>query len=355
MAAPHAAGVAALVFGADSQLTVSEVRDRLRTTADDVGAGGWDKYTGHGRVNAYEASNLGEPNAPPTVSITAPADGASFNEGDTISFTGTANDTEDGDVTADLVWESDLDGPIGTGGSFSSVLSPGTHTVTASVTDSGGASGSDSITVTVIPGNTPPTVSITAPAAGSSFDEGTSITFTGTANDTEDGDISAGLEWVSNLDGQIGTGGSFSAVLSVGTHTVTASVTDSGGASGSDSVTVTVNPISGGGTMHVSDLDGTNQSVRNKWNATVTITVVDSAGAPVSGALVSGAWSSGESSECTTSSGSCSVTRSGIRKNIASVTFTVGGVAHSDLTYDPGSNGDPDGDSDGTSITVPKA
>ena len=46
-----------------------------------------------------------------------------------------------------------------------------------------------------------------------------------------DGDLSAGLQWISDLDGPIGVGGSLSVTtLSVGTHTVTAEVVDAGGA-----------------------------------------------------------------------------------------------------------------------------
>ena len=54
--------------------------------------------------------------------------------------------------------------------------------------------------------------------------------------------------WTSDLDGQIGTGASFTTSgLSVGGHTVTASVTDSGGANGSDAVGITVESATGGG------------------------------------------------------------------------------------------------------------
>jgi uncharacterized protein YjiK len=89
-------------------------------------------------------------NALPTVTITAPSTGTTSTEGDLITFTGTATDAEDGDLTASLAWTSSLDGSIGSGGSFStSALSAGTHTITASVTDGGGSEGSDAITVTV--------------------------------------------------------------------------------------------------------------------------------------------------------------------------------------------------------------
>ncbi|HVF58450.1 MAG TPA: Ig-like domain-containing protein [Thermoanaerobaculia bacterium] len=91
------------------------------------------------------------------------------------------------------------------------------------------------------PGNTAPVVTITAPANGSSFAQGASITFTGTANDAEDGNISTSLTWTSSINGTIGSGASFStSSLSAGSHTITASVTDSGGLPGSAQITLTV-------------------------------------------------------------------------------------------------------------------
>ena len=96
-------------------------------------------------------------------------------------------------------------------------------------------------------GNTAPQVTITAPGDGSAFTEGTSITFTGAATDTEDGDLTGSLAWSSNRDGAIGTGGSFSATLSVGSHLVTATASDSGGLSGSASIGVSVTCSAGGG------------------------------------------------------------------------------------------------------------
>ncbi|MGW8282322.1 MAG: hypothetical protein ACWGON_03375, partial [Gemmatimonadota bacterium] len=79
--------------------------------------------------------------------------------------------------------------------------------------------------------------------SGSTFFVGEPITFSGTATDVEDGDLSASLVWTSNRDGQIGTGASFTtSSLSLGTHTVTASVFDLGGLQGSDAVTLTVSP-----------------------------------------------------------------------------------------------------------------
>jgi hypothetical protein len=55
-----------------------------------------------------------------------------------VAFSGSANDTQQGNLTSQLGWRSSLDGQIGTGGSFTRALTAGTHTITASVTDSGG-------------------------------------------------------------------------------------------------------------------------------------------------------------------------------------------------------------------------
>jgi hypothetical protein len=75
----------------------------------------------------------------------------------------------------------------------------------------------------------PPTISVMTPSGGASFAEGTAVSFAGTATDIEDGSISSKLAWTSSLDGQLGTGSSFERILSLGDHTITVTVTDSGG------------------------------------------------------------------------------------------------------------------------------
>ncbi len=189
-------------------------------------------------------------NTAPSVTVTNPSNGASFTDGDSINFAGTATDTEDGTISANLSWSSSSDGAIGSGASFStSALSVGSHTITASVTDSGGLQDSDAITVTVnAVSNDAPVVAIITPGNGSSSNDGDSVTFTGTATDTEDGNVAASLAWTSSIDGAIGSGASFAtSALSVGSHTITASVTDSGGLPGSANISITVNAVGGGG------------------------------------------------------------------------------------------------------------
>jgi len=174
MASPHVAGTAALVI--ESGITDAngdgyindEVRQRLDETADDLGAVGRDPQFGFGLVDADEAAVPPIPvNQPPAVSILSPADGSTFDSGAAIAFEGTASDSEDEDLTAHLSWSSSIDGLIGTAGSFSTTLSDGNHTITASVTDFGGATGSASINITVgTPPSEPTTVTVALIAYG---------------------------------------------------------------------------------------------------------------------------------------------------------------------------------------------
>ncbi len=93
-------------------------------------------------------------NTAPTVTISSPTNGASFTLGAPITFSGSATDAEDGDKTASLSW-SYAGGVIGTGSAFArSDLPLGTHTITASVTDSGGLSATKQIALTITPAST---------------------------------------------------------------------------------------------------------------------------------------------------------------------------------------------------------
>jgi len=224
---------------------------------------------------------------PPTVIILSPADDSSYHVGDNISFSGTASDIENGDLTASLVWTSNIDGQIGTGGIFSTTLSEGSHTITASVTYAVDNSGSASISLSVV--NDSPITTITMPVDGSKFDSSATILFEGSASDTEDGDLTASLSWTSSIDGAIGTGGSFSTTLGDGTHTITAEVTDSGGATASSSITITVgNPPVTATTAGVDSITYQGEGGKSKdKHLNIIVHVSDDLGSSISGASVS--------------------------------------------------------------------
>jgi subtilisin family serine protease len=215
---------------------------------------------------------------------------------------------------------------------------------------------SDGTTLTVEkPGaNTPPSVAITEPLDGAAFESGATIAFAGTVTDAEEGDLTGSLVWTSDFDGQIGTGGSFTAALGTGVHTITATATDGAGASGSDSIRISVGvPLL---FMHVGDLDGSFEVLPGgKWNATVDVLVHDEDEGSLAGAIVSGVWGGGAggSGSCTTGfDGRCSITLESISKKASSVTFTVQDVSLPGYVYKSSENHDADGDSDGSFITI---
>jgi subtilisin family serine protease len=100
-AAPIVAGVAALVISVNPGLTASQVRSILEQSADDLGPAGWDPSYGWGRVNAARAVSMaagtvnatgGTPDStPPTVTLTAPAAGATVSRTASVSITATDN------------------------------------------------------------------------------------------------------------------------------------------------------------------------------------------------------------------------------------------------------------------------
>ncbi|NOT04175.1 MAG: S8 family serine peptidase [Anaerolineales bacterium] len=198
---------------------------------------------------AASGSQITQPNTLPSAAISTPATNLSFVQGTAITFAGTGTDTEDGDITAGLQWTSSIDGIIGSGATFSkSDLSLGVHTVTATARDSFNGTASITITVTITDasGNTPALITIDTPANNSTYVQGTLVSFGGTATDTLDGDISANIQWSSNVDGALGSGAGIStSTLSLGTHRITASVIDSGGLDSSFTIRVTVTDAAG--------------------------------------------------------------------------------------------------------------
>ncbi|MGH2605950.1 MAG: Ig-like domain-containing protein, partial [Anaerolineales bacterium] len=110
-------------------------------------------------------------------------------------------------------------------------------------------------------------------------------------------------------------------------------------------------------TIHMGNLDGLSTNQGSTWTAIVTVVVHDGNHNPVVSATVTGQWNGAvpATSSCTTDAqGMCQVRLEGIRKRYPSVVFAVTGVTHPSSVYQSPQNHDPDGDSDGTTITVTK-
>ncbi|MEO8334225.1 MAG: PKD domain-containing protein [bacterium] len=191
------------------------------------------------------AKQVAVPGVPPTVTITAPGSGDVFPQGGSVSFVGSATDS-DGDalVGSSLVWTSSVDGQLGVGATTSSsTLTPGVHTITLTATDALGITGTAMRTITITPANQAPTATIAAPANNKTFLAGSTVTFIGAGSDPEDGTLGgASLVWTSSRDGQIGTGASMStSTLTAGTHLITLTVKDSHNAAGVASISIVIN------------------------------------------------------------------------------------------------------------------
>jgi sulfur relay (sulfurtransferase) complex TusBCD TusD component (DsrE family) len=209
---------------------------------------------GASKTSASATISVSAPNVAPTVALTSPAAGQSFVQGTAVTLSATANDS-DGTVSRvefranGMKLGEDTSAPY----SYSWAGAPvGSHTLTAMAYDNAGASkisAAVTISVTASVPNAPPAVALTAPAAGQSFVQGTAVTLSATASDS-DGTVSR-VEFYAN---GVKLGEDTSAPYSyswmgapVGSHMLTSVVYDNAGASGTSAAVIVSVVVGGGG------------------------------------------------------------------------------------------------------------
>ncbi len=190
----------------------------------------------------------------PEIAITSPGDGDSFSLAEEVTLSGTASDEDDVATELAYSWSSSLDGELADlagspdeDGNFTgstTALTAGDHTLSLTVSDPVGNSVTESVTITVDPANVAPSCAITAPVDGDSVAEGVEVAFSATVSDTEDAADAMSASLDSDIDGVFWSGnaeadGTISTSISsltLATHTITLTVIDGAGASCTDSV-----------------------------------------------------------------------------------------------------------------------
>jgi PKD repeat protein len=311
-------------------------------------------YSDYASLGEYSISgtivNPGVAQPPVAVATAAPASG---NAPLAVQFAGSGSYDPDGQSLT-YSWN------FGDGSGVSTQANPahlyqqtGTYTAVLTVVDSGGWSDTASVLITAAGPPVAPS-NLAATAVSSSQ---INLSWTDNSNDESGFAIEQAV-----------SGGSWSPIAQAGANVTTYASTGLvaattyqfrvmafNGAGDSIYVGPTGATTPSAPAIHVGDLDGSRTVSKKNWTAKVTVAVHDALHAPVSGAVVSGSWSTGGSGSCTTgSTGTCTISRNTISGSVTSTTFTVAGVSKSGSSYAVSANHDADGDSNGTVVTVNK-
>jgi thermitase len=292
MATPHVSGAAALVWSRADVTSNQQVVDIILNSADPQGVDAvrLDSWTIHGGLNLHDAMSFGVTNLPPVANAgpdqTVPDLGGDGVE--LITLNGSASSDADGSILA-YEWREGTS-VLALEASPSIFLTVGVHTLTLQVTDDRGATGTDTVVISVR-GNTPPTANAGADQTVIDGDGNgvETVTLNGSASSDSDGSILS-YEWSEGAT-VLTTGASPLVSFAVGTHTLTLRVTDDQGATGTDTVVVMVNArpntpptANAGADQTVIDGDG---------NGVETVTLNGGASSDIDGSIVRYEWREG--------------------------------------------------------------
>lgn len=199
----------------------------------------------------------------PTVTILTPVASALV-PSDNVRLAGSAFDAGDADLV--YQWRSDRDGILGTSAVLTvPSLSVGTHVLTFSARNDLNITIGKTRTITTY-AQTAPVVALTAPANNTAVIAGTVTTLQATATTEGEGNLCSQPEqvtWTSSLDGRLGQGCALPVVLSVGTHTLTVSVSNASQKTTTRSISVTVAAPTGSQSVGTQPCVGADLTVGN--------------------------------------------------------------------------------------------
>ena len=197
-------------------------------------------------------------NTDPVARITSPADGSDFLEGDTIQFVGQVNDEQEPSADLEVTWTTDFDaawsevGAPDASGNVETALNffgGGNWTVTLTVADSDDGYDEASVGITVQAIEQDPSIAWVHPTSNETAIEGLPFHFVVQAGDPEDAATALSVTLTSDVDGDFCTPApaadgfaTCDVIMTVGDHTLTATVVDTDGNTASDDAVLVVIP-----------------------------------------------------------------------------------------------------------------
>jgi hypothetical protein len=182
------------------------------------------------------------PGARPVCTISKPSEGTNLLLGTSFALQGSCTDAESGALTSGLVWTSQLDGLLGTGGTtVGNLRTAGAHTLRLCAPDPRDEKliGCGSVQVTAAPAPTARILSLRQGGEDGDFGPLLPIVMQGAGTG-----IDVTLRWTDSLQGAFGTGATVALPMPMpGKHVVTLEVTDGYGNKASATRSFTVNAV----------------------------------------------------------------------------------------------------------------
>ena len=199
MAAPHAAGVAALLLGTDTQLTPSETIDILLQSGRPDAA--FDMVRSGSALDAEKAVRLAGDG--PTVTLSGQPAETTVMVGTQLSLTATATAADGTDLSATVTWSNQAGTQLGTGPSLTTTLDEaGSILIIAEATDANNNLGRAQLALDVVH----PTVELTRPVDDVTAVSGETLTVDWTWNGSSDSTALLALAPLTDVNHEVDNG-----------------------------------------------------------------------------------------------------------------------------------------------------